>query len=229
MAVALFVVQEEYNRAMRRERIFRDRSNPLDAMSDEELISKYRLNRECIFNLVEELNDDLKSPTRRNYALPSYLQVLTALRFYGTGSFQAVVGDTHGIHKSTVSRCINRVSTALCQRVRQYIKYPNDQRGRNDIKQRFNDYAGFPHTLGAVDGTLIPIKKPHEDEYLYLCRKGFHSINVQAIAEPSKKFLSIVVKYPGSTHDSYIWQSSAIAQKFENMEMGEGWILGDSG
>ena len=72
MAVALFVVQEEYNRAMRRERIFRDRSNPLDAMSDEELISKYRPNRECIFNLVEELNDDLKSPTRRNYALPSY-------------------------------------------------------------------------------------------------------------------------------------------------------------
>ena len=178
MAVALFIVQEEYNHAMRRERSFCDRSDPLDAMSDEELISKYRLNRECIFNLVEELND-LKSPMRRNYALLSYLQVLTALRFYGTGSFQAVVGDTHGVHKSTVSRCINRVSTALCQRVRQYS---NDQSGRNDIKQRFNDYAGFPHTLGAVDGILIPIKKPHED----LCRKGFHSIKVQAIAEPSK-------------------------------------------
>ena len=92
MAVALFIVQEEYNRAMRRERSFCDRSDPLDAMSDEELISKYRLNRECIFNLVEELNDDLKSPTRRNYALLSYLQVLTALRFYGTGSFQAEQG-----------------------------------------------------------------------------------------------------------------------------------------
>ncbi len=42
-------------------------------------------------------------------------------------------------------------------------------------------YSGFPSALGAVDGTLIPIQASHEREFDYLCRKGFHAINVQVI------------------------------------------------
>ena len=229
---ALFIAlehDEQHQRALRRERIFRDRSNPLDTFSDEEIINKYRLSRECIINLCETLNDELEWPTRRNYALPAHLQVLTALRFYASGSFQAVVGDTIGIHKSTVSRCINRVSKVLCTKIKDYIRFPQNEEERNHIKQCFHDYGQFPNTIGAIDGTLIPIKKPSEDEHLYVSRKGFHAINVQAIAAPSRKFLSVVAQYPGGTHDSYIWQNCAIARKFEDREIGRGWLLGDSG
>ena len=222
--------EDELNRrALRRARVFRDRRNPLDYMSDEEIIANYRLSRDCIFMLCDELRDDLQWQTKRNYSLSVELQILTALKFYGTSSFEKVIAENHGVHISSVSRCINKVSLALCRRVKNYVKFPQSEQERRIIKQKFHDYAMFPNTLGAVDGCLIPIKKPSVDEHLYLCRKGYHAINIQAVAEPSRKFLSAIVQYPGSTHDSYVWENSAIARKLENGEMGNRWLLGDSG
>ena len=182
MAAVLLALDEEYENAFRKERVFRDRTNPLDSMDDEEIIAKYKLSRELIFHLIDDLQDDLQWGTRRNYALQPQMQILTALRFYGTGTFQSVVGDTHGIHKSTVSCCIQRVSTALCRRIKNHISFPENEQGRLALKQKFHEYAMFPNVLGAIDGMLIPIKKPSADEHLYICRKGFHAINAQAIA-----------------------------------------------
>ena len=57
------------------------------------------------------LQDDLTRGTLRSSALPVSLQVLVALRFYATGSFQQTVADTVAISKSTVCRCIKDVSS----------------------------------------------------------------------------------------------------------------------
>ncbi|KAK3735190.1 hypothetical protein QZH41_005656, partial [Actinostola sp. cb2023] len=35
--------------------------------------------------------------------------------------------------------------------------------------------------IGAIDGSLIPIKAPNKEEHLYVCHKGFHAINVMAV------------------------------------------------
>ncbi len=40
-------------------------------------------------------------------------------------------------------------------------------------------FAGFPNVLGCIDGTQIKIQAPHENEAEFVCRKGYHSINVQ--------------------------------------------------
>ena len=113
MAAVLLALHEEYENALRKESMFRDRTNPLDSMGDEKSIAKYRLSREVIFHLIDDLQDDLQWGTRRNYAIQPQMQILTALRFYGTGTFKSVVSDTNRIHKSTVSLCIQRVFTAL--------------------------------------------------------------------------------------------------------------------
>jgi len=44
----------------------------------------------------------------------------------------------------------------------------------------FYELAGFPKVIGAIDGTLIPIRTPFKNEHLYVCHKGFHAINVMA-------------------------------------------------
>ena len=43
------------------------RLNPLYGMVNEEIIAKYRLNRECILELLETIAPDLQRPTNRNY------------------------------------------------------------------------------------------------------------------------------------------------------------------
>ena len=63
-----------------------------------------------------------------------------------------------------------------------------------DIREGFYLIANFPIVLGAVDGTLIPIKAPSEDKHLYVTRKGFHGINVQGICDSANIFLNLVAK-----------------------------------
>ena len=113
-AVYLFV--QNHHRRRQVQRVFRDRTNPLDFMTDQQLISHYRLHRESILYLCEILNLDLQRPTIRSCALPVSLQIMTALSYYATGTFQAQNGCIHGMTKMSVSHCIHLVSKALCQR-----------------------------------------------------------------------------------------------------------------
>ncbi len=95
------------------------------------------------------------------------------------------------------------------------------------MKLDFAKIANFPGVVGCIDGTHIKILAPSKDEAQYVNIKGFHSLNVQAICDPNGKFLNVVAKCPGSSHDSFILRSSAV---FETFEMGDtdGIILGDS-
>ncbi|XP_071123374.1 putative nuclease HARBI1 [Mytilus edulis] len=80
------------------------------------------------------------------------------------------------------SRCVNKVSAALASKSDQYIKWPSEQRKR-DIKQGFYDNGGFPGVIGCVDSTHVRIAAPSSNEPSFVNRKGFHSINVQAICD----------------------------------------------
>ena len=94
MALLLALVQQQ---RLHKPRVFRDRTQPLDCMDDDELISRYRMPRMCITELCDLLATELQRTTARSCALPVSTQVLVALRFYATGSMQCVAGDLHGI------------------------------------------------------------------------------------------------------------------------------------
>ena len=216
----MLAIAHEHGR-IHKPRVFRDRTQPLDYMDDDELISRYRLPRECIMELIELLlANDLQRPSMRSNALPVSTQVLVAPRFYATG-------DVHGVSQSSVSRCVTAVSTSLSGKASKYIHFPTDQR---TVIHDFHSIAGFPNVVGCVDGTHIPISAPHTNENTYVCRKGFHSINVQGICDAKLRFLNVVAKYPGSSHDSFVWRNSAIYQFMTQQgSQRQGWLLGDSG
>ncbi|WAR03917.1 HARB1-like protein [Mya arenaria] len=170
--------------------VFRDRMNPLDVMNDHEIIKKYRLDRDAILEICAQTQQHLVRPTSRSQSLPVCLQVLVALRYYATGSFQSVLADGHGISIRSVSRSIHAVSKALTRQVPRQIKFPTTRAELKRTKQLFHDISGFPNVIGAVDGT-----------------KGFHAINGQGICSADNLFINIVVRWPESTHDSFIWNS----------------------
>ena len=93
----------------------------------------------------------------------------------------------------------------------------------------FYDVARLSGMLELVDGTHIPIIAPPEDEYAYINRKNFHSINVQGICNAEMIFTDVNAQWPGGHHDSFILNESTIHDNFERGDYGEGWLLGDSG
>ncbi|XP_063420632.1 putative nuclease HARBI1 [Mytilus trossulus] len=160
MAAALML--RENDRFFRRERVFLDRSNPLDR-PDDFLLRAYRFPRHKMIELCNELRPDLEKATLRSHSIPVELQVLSALCFYASGSFQNVIGDVFGLSQPN----------ALVRRINQYIKFP-DEAERRTNKSDFYKIAHFPNVVGVIDGTHIPIKAPNDNEYQYVNRKNFH-------------------------------------------------------
>ncbi|XP_063446531.1 putative nuclease HARBI1 [Mytilus trossulus] len=180
-----------------------------------------------ILEVVDLVRKDIESPTYRSHAIPAILQVLVSLRYYAKGDFYSEVGDLHGISKASVSRCITRVSKAIVSEM-DNIKFPSTEAEMNVIKRGFYRIAKVPNVIGAVDGTLIPIIAPKENEPAYVCRKGYHSLNIQAVVDHEMRFTNLVAKFPGSVHDSYIFSNSELGYFFEENNV-DGWLLGDSG
>jgi len=121
------------------------------------------------------------------------------------------------------------MAKALSRHAPKYIKFPTDETSQQHIKAEFYDFAGFPDVLGCVDGTQISIVAPAVNEHILVCRKGFHSLNVQGICDAKMCFINVVAKYPGNTDDSFIWcDCSVYGYMAEKAASGNGWLLIDS-
>ena len=122
--------------------MFRDRQNPLEVSTAEEVKVLYRFFPDTIIQLTEFLTPELDHVTDRNCALPALLQVCIALRFFATGTFQVVVGDIIGIHKSTISRTVHRVSNLLAALKSSYIKLNGTEEEKQETKSGVYAIAG---------------------------------------------------------------------------------------
>lgn len=197
----------------------------MDTLNDQQLRLHYRFGRQSIYDLSDRL--DLDHPTFRSSALPAFLQLMIALRFYATGSFQSVLAEVFQIHRSTVCRVVHRVSKALTRLLSTVVKFPSRQE-EDEIAAHFFNVAGFPKVCGVIDGTHIKIQAPTKYEDQFVNRKNQHSINVQLVCDHENKITNVVAQWPGSTHDARILDESVLAREFEEGRH-KGILLGDSG
>ena len=92
--------------------------------------------------------------------------------------------NAFGIAKNIVSMIIRRVTKAISNHlVDKYIKLPWTE-----------EKHGFPHCLGAVNGTHIAIKQASENSTDCINRKGRYSVNIQAVADHKYCFIDISIK-----------------------------------
>ena len=64
------------------------------------------------------------------------------------------------------------------------INFPRSQHDVRNVKADFYTIAQFPNCVGAVDGTLIPIKgMSGPQEVAFVCRKNFNALNIQAVSD----------------------------------------------
>ena len=117
-------LEEENVHALRRQRVFRDRNNPLDLYDDRDFFLRYRMTRGVALEVMNLVEVQIAPTTSRPHAIPANLQVLTALRYYATGSFQRATGDIIGISQPSVCRIVYRVSNALAAHAAEVISFP---------------------------------------------------------------------------------------------------------
>ena len=64
-----------------------------------------------------------------------------------------------------------------------------------------------------VKGYLVPFKV-------------VHTINIQAVCDADMKLLNVVARWPGSTHNSFIWRTSNLHHLFDHEYIQGSWLLG---
>jgi len=179
--------------------------------------------------LVLQIKDKLEHPSERNECLSPMNQLLVALRYYATGTFQLVVGDTFGVSKATVCRTVHRVTRAIAELRDKYVHFPATAEERRSIMQLFYGKSGMPGIVGAIDCTHIAIQSPGgDDAEIYRNRKGYFSINVQLVCDSTGYISDVVARWPGSVHDSTIFDNCRLRAFFESNQS-EGCLVGDGG
>ena len=76
--IPLFLAEDEENSSMARQRVFRDRTDPLDCYDDLELVQRFRFSRSSISRITGLIVTHLNSKERSHAAAP-HLQVCVAL------------------------------------------------------------------------------------------------------------------------------------------------------
>ena len=132
------------NHQLRRPRVFRDRSNPLEDLEEEEIFERYRFRPETILYLIGLL-PDLSRPTRRNCPLPPLLQILLCLRFLASGAMHLLIGDSLSISRSSAGRCIREVALHIANLRGQLLKFPTGA-AANEVKRALSSVAGLKLT-----------------------------------------------------------------------------------
>ncbi|XP_053403112.1 putative nuclease HARBI1 [Mercenaria mercenaria] len=202
--MAAVILQRQRQRRKRRN--FKERVVTIDHLTEQEVISRYRLDKR---------------------QLQSWrASVLIGLRFLAKGDFLSEVADLHGVSKATAATVVDEFINSVNLRLRN-IRFPTDRIELNEIKRKFYQKCRMPNIIGAVDGTLIPIQAPTEDEAAYVCRKNYHALNVQAVCDPDARFTDVVAMWPGSQHDAAIFNSCGLKNHLELNDIG--MLLGDSG
>lgn len=124
-----------------------------------------------------------ESQDNRGLPLPPLLKFLVALRFYGCGAFQTVVGDLVNVSQPEVSQTVWEITQAIALHLYPtYVRFPNAAE-MPSVMARFYKIAGFQGVTGYIDCTHILVRRPRgNDAEVYRNRKAVFSINVQASA-----------------------------------------------
>ncbi|XP_046733788.1 putative nuclease HARBI1 [Diprion similis] len=103
----------------------------------------------------------------------------------------------------------------------------------NEIRNaqiRLFDTAQFPRVLGCLDCTHVKIQSlGGENAEYFRNRKGYFSINVQAICNANLELIDLVARWQESVHDSTIFNNSRTRALFEAGTFDDAIILGDGG
>ena len=143
----------------------------------------------------------MKPPPIPNGPISTKVCLAAALRYFAGGSAHDIM-SAYGLSHTAVFDSVWSVVEAVNQLPEFYIEYPNSHTEQKNIAAGFKKASsvGFSNCAGAVDGVLIWILKPSEEDAAavgigrkkFLCgHKGKFGLNCQVVSDVHGRILYI--------------------------------------
>ena len=194
-------------RALRRERVFKDRYNPLESLTEPQFMELYRLRKATVAELIN-MGVGKDPLTKRSHSIPQAIQICATLNILATSGTIRKTGELLGRRHQTVLHFFWNIVDSLNQHATRFISFPTSE--ELHIAAQFYKIGHIPNVVGCVDGSFIAIKRHHNNEHMFVCRQGYHALNVLVVNRADLSFSYINAKFPGSAHDAYVYQMSAL-------------------
>ena len=131
------------------------------------------------------------------------------------GSLETVrsIADRFDVSESTFVSHNRRMIDMFCVHLlKRFIKWPGVQH-YHEISNAFMNKKGFPSIIGALDGTHIKIKAPHDHGADYINRKRYYSVILQAVCQADLQFTDVYSGWPGRVHDARVLRNSPLWER----------------
>ncbi|KAE9054829.1 hypothetical protein PF002_g33031 [Phytophthora fragariae] len=171
---------------------------------------KLRCDRESFIRMYREVHAAFKRKPAANSKCPLVKRFALTMLYLEQGGTMDSAATVLGISRPRAVVYINECLGVLSTVAATYVVLPNANEVQA-VEDSFFAVAGFPGVVGAVDGTIIAIPRPHDFEGWY-CRKGFPAVNVQAVVDHLGAFRSISIR-SGSNNDQSLWNGSGVRKR----------------
>lgn len=216
-----------------------------EGLSDEEFLSAYRMPRAAFERLVNLLRPHIakkihsKILSGREEAGFGVLgvreRVAMSLRILAGASYHDVAMVFH-VSRSTIYenfyRLIESISSGSVKELRINFPFDDDEKLKeiaDEFSQTSSNHPALYGCVGALDGYAIRIQRPSirdvENPLDYANRKGYFSLNMQAICDSRCRFTYIYIGTPGSTHDATAYVLSSFSEKWEALAGKKLWYI----
>lgn len=238
--LAKTLIDRRNRRIKKRKRTFPRRRRSVGSIMDElgeyYVTRAYRMRRESFWNLHDILypfmNDKSMPKARskkknrngaRNGLVEPSARLSMAIRYFLGGS-PPDIAIVHGVHIVEVYRSVWEVVDAVNSCSDLAISFPRDHNQQQNIAREFAkcSQAGFDNCVGAIDGLLIWIHKPKDEDcgnigpIKFFCgRKKKYGLNMQAVCDANCRFIDLSVEHPGATSDFLAFTTSSIKYDLE--------------
>ena len=170
-----------------------------------------------------------------NGIIPSTSRLSAAIRYFSGGD-PCDIAVVHGISHTEVFNSAWAVVDAVNHCPELEIKYPKDHNEQRKIARGFQKRSkpGFNCCAGAIDGMLVWIQKPTEEQCQiatcgrkkFFCgRKHKFGLNLQAVCDAECRFLDIDMSHPAATSDYLAHTTSTMHDLLEDNILAPGLCL----
>nr|CAI5859596.1 unnamed protein product [Callosobruchus analis] len=136
--------------------------------------------------------------------------------------------DRFGLAPSTGHYIYREIINIICGMVDDFIVWPTSRQCDENAEIFQERSRGIGNVVGAIDGTHIFIKQPVGNAVDYYNRYQSHSVILQAMCDPRKRFINISVGHPGRMHDARRSLYQRIVDEDEPLINPEYHLIGDS-